>query len=305
MLNWCPPAAPNKFFIIIGFYLLVIGCAQSVRRSDATGQRTSPTPIPTETSESKVSRPRVAVVFGPGAFKTFAYPSFIKSFVQNGVNPELVFGLEWAALPAAAFALNGKAHEAEWKVFKLPEDLLRQTNLFGKPKRVGVDTFRPYLQENLGTKAESETAIPFRCPTLKLSNGVLGLTSSGPVWRKVEACLALPNRFDPTSAEAPSLLSLVEVARSIRKSGFDVLVLVNVLGQGQDAMPAGQDWLEITYWAEVRRHIWSNLGEFTDVYHIDTSAFGLFDVKAKSGLQAVGEKAGRDAAKDLVEKYQL
>lgn len=250
-------------------------------------------------------KPKIALVLGPGGFKTFAYPSFIKSLVQAGVTPDIVVGIEWGALAGSFYAINGKSHEAEWKLYKLEESIVQPSGFFTKGKAVKVDQMRQFLKENLDTKLDDQTQIPFRCPLIKLNSNSLNWATRSPLWQRVENCLASPPQFEPVGAEVPSVLSMHEIAQNLRREGYDILVLVNVLGTSAKDFGKMNSWFELAYWTEVRRQLWSNRDSFTEVVNIDTSAAALFDFSAKIKLQSVGDKAGREAAKSIVDKYQL
>lgn len=269
-------------------------------RPPSQGQDSTPLPAP-----NKKQRAKVALVLGPGAFKTFAYPSFIKSLVQAGVNPDMVVGVEWGALTASFFALNGKSHEAEWKLYKLEEKVISPSGLFSNGKGVKVDRLRGFLQENLGNKLETQTQIPFRCPILRLNAGTTNFAAKSALWQRVESCLASPPRFEPVSSEVPSLFSLPDIAKNLRREGYGVVILVNVLGNEANTFNGVGTWAELAYWVEARRQMWNSNSDFTDVIQIDTSRVALFDFNAKTLLQDAGDKAGRQGGKDLVEKYQL
>jgi hypothetical protein len=248
---------------------------------------------------------RMALVLGPGAFKTFAYPGFLKTLTQNGVIPKAIVGLEWGSLSAAAYALNGRAHEAEWKVFKLEEAQIKSGGLLNRHSEVKVSQLREYLKENLGLRSEADTKIAFQCPILRLYSGQTLRWSNGPLWQKVEACLAAPNRFAPTSNDVPQVLGLAELAQSLRTEGYNVIVFVSVLGDLNQQQLGTADWMTSQYWTQVKHEIQVNQTLFNDVIRIDTQTYPLFDFAAKKGLSPAGEKAGLDAARELVRKYRL
>ena len=54
-------------------------------------------------------KPKMALVLGPGAFKTFAYPSFLKALSQSGVQVDEIIGIEWGALVGSFLCEQWKA----------------------------------------------------------------------------------------------------------------------------------------------------------------------------------------------------
>lgn len=257
-----------------------------------------------EDSRPQRVKPKIAIVLGPGAFKTFAYPSFLKELSQSGVLVDEIVGIEWGALSAAFYANNAKPHEAEWKVFKLKKKDLEDSSLFGKDKNIKVSKFRDYLKTNLGTQSMTKTKIPFHCPILKLNRGTVDWGKRGALWRRVEACMASAPNYGPVDDSVPSLFAVDQVAKNLKRKGYGIVIFVNVLGSNDSARWA-KDWVTRAYWSEVRRHIWQAKSEYTDIIEINTEKYDPFDFKAKTGLKGVGERAGKSAARQLVEKYSL
>ena len=304
----------NSLVLIVLAFVLTACSGIQTRRGGQTPS-TSDTPFDNQTGpvdENQVSederpqrvKPKMAIVLGPGAFKTFAYPSFLKALSQSGVQVDEVVGIEWGALSAAFYANNGKPHEAEWKVFKLKKEDLEDSSLFGKGEALKVSKFRKYLQTNLGNKNMANTNIPFNCPVLKLNRGTVDWGKRGKLWRRVEACMASAPNYKPVDDSAPSMFSIDEVAKNLKRQGYGIVILVNVI-DNHDTRWAGDDWVTRAYWAEVKRHIWQAKAEYTDIFEVDTREYAPFDFKAKNGLKGVGERAGKKAARLLVEKYNL
>lgn len=248
---------------------------------------------------------KMALVLGPGAFKTFAYPSFLKALSQSGVQVDEIIGIEWGALSAAFYANNGKPHEAEWKVFKMKKSDVEDSSLFGGDEAIKVSKFREYLKTNFGSKSMNNTSIAFSCPVLRINRGTVDWSKHGELWRRVEICMASAPNYQPTDDAVPSLFAMDQVAKNLKRKGYEIIILVNVLGAQGGSAWKEMNWVTRAYWAEARRHIWQAKSQYSDVFEIDTGKYGPFDFKAKAGLKGIGEKAGRDAAKELVEKYSL
>ena len=101
----------------------------------------------------------------------------------------------------------------------------------------------------------TSTKVPFNCPVLKLNRGTVDWGKRGALWRRVEACLASAPNFQPVDDSAPSLLSMDEVAKNLKRKGYGIVILVNVLGDLNTNF-ARKDWVARAYWSEVKRHIW-------------------------------------------------
>ena len=305
----------NSLVLIFLAFVLTACSGIQTRRGDQTprpsdGPFDNQTQVPVDENQVEEDerpqrkKPKMALVLGPGAFKTFAYPSFLKALSQSGVQVDEIVGIEWGALSAAFYASNGKPHEAEWKVFKLKEENVKQSSLFGKGGAKKVSSFRNYLKTNLGSGSMNSTTIPFNCPILRLNSGSVDWGKRGALWRRVEACMASAPNFQPVDDSAPSLLSVNEVAKNLKRKGYEVVILVNVLGNLNTNFTR-RDWVARAYWSEVKRHIWQAKNEYTDIIEIDTRKYAPFDFKAKNGLKGVGERAGKKAARKLVSKYNL
>jgi hypothetical protein len=122
--------------------MLLASCSQLRTRSDV---ETPPfvTKVPTtgESSTKSEATPmpaplapeaKVALVLGPGGYKALAHAQVVKELVQAKIPVQKVVGIEWGSLAAAFFALEGKAHEAEWKLYKLDTALLESKSFFSK-----------------------------------------------------------------------------------------------------------------------------------------------------------------------------
>jgi hypothetical protein len=298
----------NRWALFVAVFFLSACSSVQLQRSKLTPPDSE---VEVAVAEAEIppaeGKPKVAVVFGPGGYKTFAYAGFIKGLTQAGVPVDEVVGLEWGSLVAAMYALNAKPHDAEWKLHKLRREDLETNPIFGVggSRTTKVSHLRKFLRENLGEKSENDTQIPFSCPLLRSPSGSLNWTSSGPLWQRVESCMASPPRFDPSGNEFPASAAHIEVARKLRQQGYRVIIYVSVL-QGMDPLRgAGDDWVQQSHWSEIKRQQRLAREEFTDVIEIDTRSFPLFDFQAKTGLQAVGETAAKSAAAELVDKYRF
>src|SRR5688572_10124772 len=170
---------------------LVTGCAQKQRRGDTTrvpviagGQTTQPEifddngdepeppkPIPAVSSDVP---PRVAVLLGPGGYRAFAHATILKEFARARIPVEKVVGFEWGALAGAFFALDGKAHEAEWKLYKLDKKDLESQGFFSrKDEPQSMKALQKYLNENFAKRDLSGLKVKFTCPSLSLQNGTV------------------------------------------------------------------------------------------------------------------------------------
>lgn len=265
----------------------------------------SPVPVP-----PSIEAPKVAVVLGPGGFKTFAYASFVKALQQSGVPTDKIVGVEWGALVAGFWALNAQPHEAEWKVFKLDDKIFDNSGFFNsKSKAVESSSLRKYLSDNLTSLDLKKLKVPFTCPTLSLKTGALQWPQSGSLAGVVESCLISPPQMKPGSNQSAvaALFNLEEIAKRLKREGYGVIILVNVLGN-EDFLKSKSgdvDWVDRAYWLEARRSLWNAKKYYTDVIDLNTSAYSLYDLRAKKGLSRNSEAIGKKVGRELVEKYKF
>ena len=90
----------------------------------------------------------------------------------------------------------------------------------------------------------------------------------------------------------------------LRAEGYNVVILVNVLGEGPLlGNGKGQDLSTQILWDEVRREIWQAHNEATDYIDVPTKGIAISDFASRKMLVTAGEAAGERAAKNLTNKY--
>lgn len=311
----------KKFHIVLLTILFLQSSCALLKREDISERRPKPkpgaeaempgpTPVLDEEPAPIVQRPKpkVAVVLGPGGYKTFAYASLVKGLQQSGVPVDLIVGIEWGALVGGIWALNGQPHEAEWKLFKLDESVLSSSGFFqSKRSSIEVAQLRKYLAENLSQLDLRKVKVNFTCPTLSMKSGTLSWPKRGSLAKTVENCLISPPHVQPNSkmGNVASVFALAEVAQRLRREGYGVIVLANVIGDEDFTKGTQMDWSTRLYWLEARRSLWGAKKYYTDLIDLNTSAYGLFDVRAKKGLSQSGEAIGKKVGRELVEKYKF
>lgn len=249
--------------------------------------------------------PKVALVLGPGGYRTLVHAQILKELVQAKIPIQKVVGVEWGALAGAFFAIDGKAHEAEWKLYKLDNSLLESKSFFSKkaqPQDTGV--LQKYLKENLGNRDISSLAVKFTCPQLSLKSNAVQWASKGSVAESVENCLAFPPRWTPKRNLVAAVMSTQEAVENLRREGYNVIILVNVLGE-YELLPnsdRNERLASDILWLEARRNVWAAKAKATDV--IDVKLKGsIYDLENRKTWTMQAEKAARDAVRNLSSKY--
>lgn len=261
-----------------------------------------------EPSGSALTTPekKVALILGPGGYKTFAHAGVIKELNKHNVPIHKIVGLEWGALVAGLYAQRGQINETEWKLYKLEKLDLAGTGFFGRKKEVkALRELDDYLKENLLAKDVSQATIPFFCPSLLLNQGALTWQDSGAIVSMVRNCLAYPPLFRPSQPIVAGLFSLTEVVERLKSEGYNIIVLVNVLGEGNlfDSGGENDDYATVVVWNEVRRAISQAKGLMSVVIDVPTSGLSMSNFSSRKFLVTAGEAAGEKAAAEIAEKY--
>jgi NTE family protein len=282
-----------------------VGGSNPATTIGSPNQGAASTMAPTPNNLARADK-RVAVILGPGGFKTFAHAGVIKELRKANIPIHAVLGIEWGALVGALYAQRGQIHEAEWKLYKLEKLDLSTTGFFSRRHQMkSIKDLEGFLNENLESRDVTQTAIPFSCPSLSLSRGTLAVQRSGPLPRAVAKCLALPPLFSPSGDDVADVLSLPDLIGQLRGEGYNVIILVNVLGDGNlfDKTEDQGDYATEVLWDEVRRQIWQTRPLVTDVIEVSTHGIGLGDFESRKLLVTAGESAGERAARALLTKY--
>jgi predicted acylesterase/phospholipase RssA len=317
----CKKINPFARYIVGGAALVfVMSCSQvETRRSTEVAKvpviAGAPTTLPTndtfgaEPAEPKLPQkeaqatPHVAVILGPGGYRAFAHATILKEFVKARIPIEKIVGIEWGALAGAFFALDGKAHEAEWKLYKLDRKELAAQGFFArKDEPQSMKALQKYLNENFASRDLSALKVKFACPSLSLQNGTVSFFEKGSAAAAMEMCLSYPPHWLPSRGSVAAALSINEAVDRLRREGYNVIILVNVLGSGP--LPLGSDDFGAqVLWNEVRRSVWAAKSRVTDVVEVDMKGLGLYDLDARKGFSQAAEKAAQGAVRTLADKY--
>lgn len=263
-----------------------------------------PPPPPTK-EEPK----RVAVILGPGGAKALAHVGVLKALQQQRIPVERIIGLEWGALIGAMYAQKGQIHDVEWKLYKMEQQEVL------KPKSKGffsrnndqpsISSLDGYLQDNFNKEDLASGKIKFSCPSRSVWTGVITWQSRGLVREVIKRCLPYPPIFKMQGTFLAGASQATEAVEALAKEGFNVIIMVNVLGSG---LPFGQEALldnlnHVILWQEVKRAIGEVARLNVEHINVDTSAYPMVQFEAKKDLVSLGEEAGRNAASSLILKY--
>jgi NTE family protein len=320
-----------SFIAAVVSLTFVVGCVSQTRRGPSIPSRPSPgapvsdqaeedfpnaatTPPPPQPSAPAPapmeSGKKVAVILGPGGAKAFAHIGVLKALQQNRVPIDKVVGLEWGALIGGLFASKGQVHDLEWKLYKMEQSKLPYSKgLFNSrgPGEQSSKVMDGFIQESLGREDMSKAKIEFNCPSRTIWTGVVAWQTRGLFPEAVKRCLPYPPVFKPQGTFIAGATAVSEAVERLIKEGFNVIIVVNVLGSG---MPFAQDGLldnlnHVILWQEVKRSVTEAAKYNVDMINVDTSSVPVVEFSAKKDLIIQGEKAGHAAAAALISKYRF
>jgi len=118
---------------------------QSPQSTSRIEERTQQTParsgteplssLPVTPAQSKVEAPRKVNLFiGPGLAHSFFAVGAIKALSDQGVKIEHLAGVEWGAVVAVLYGLDGNINDLEWKLLSLKQTCFEQVYRAEKPR---------------------------------------------------------------------------------------------------------------------------------------------------------------------------
>lgn len=334
MLKKCSQVTP-KLLLTLAAALALAGC-QSLRTAPGrekpgttAAERSSPTPvfetgvpeadsIPTAESPSDVTatrstpsmggKPKIALIFGPGGMRSFAYAGFLQEVHRTQLPVAFIAGLEAGALPAALYAAKPQGFEAEWQMMKLKEENLFKRSLMGGGSAQDLNALKEYFQMVFGNSKIEDAKISFTCLTTQFDKQQLLILNKGNFARAMPFCLSYPplfRSFEQHRAEASGLSIL---ARNLRQKGATEVIYVDVIGERGRLLPAKSDESDVLVWNLTQSHLASQTGPqnglVNEVLRIPLSE----DITAFSRRRDMIRK-GQEAAKrllpPLLKKYGL
>lgn len=249
---------------------------------------------------------KVAVILGPGGAKAFAEVGVLRAFQQQRIPVEKVVGLEWGALIGALYADKGQVNDVEWKLYKMEQrGLPRSKGFFSNRLGDSVRIMDDYLQDSFLKDDVANTRVAFSCPSRSVWTGLVTWQNRGLLREAVHRCLPFPPIFKVQGSFIAAASAATEAIDLLRIEGFNVIILVNVLGS---AVPVAQDSLldnlnYVILWQEIRRQLTEASKYNIDTVNVDTSKYPMTQFEAKKDLINMGDAAGQKAATELINKY--
>lgn len=248
--------------------------------------------------------PKVGLILGPGAIKTFAHIGVIQEFSRKRIPIHSIAGLEFGALVAGFYAVKGQPFEPEWQLFKIKEDeIIDKQLLTSSIKSKNPEDLRSFFKGSLPKVNANETRIPFTCPIWDLNKNQTLMMTKGPLEDALMTCMSFAPLFRPYKDQwlaAPFELKVT--ADQLRAQGANLIVYVNVIGEGETIDLQGYEkWL----WSLTRGQLRKQLRNVDYVLNVDTSGISFVDYGARKTLVQKGVSAAKSASDEMIKKFGL
>ena len=254
------------------------------------------------TSPTQSSSHRLAIVLGPGGARSYAHIGFLRELQRRKIEPELIAGIEWSALPAALYASKGYPNEAEWQMFKLDEaSWFRRQFLPGENKSVSSDIFREDLQKIFGSSMVQNYKIKFVCPSWNMSKSQTYLMNKGNTAALIPFCLSHPPQFRPHQNSVASLFDLRALADHLRSQGATHILYVNLL-EGLGPSPFGDDFTANALWSGHLSALQRRQVGIDEIISIPLGEFSMRNFDKKKEILTAGQRRVEESLDRWIKK---
>jgi hypothetical protein len=217
-------------------------------------------------------------------------------------------GIEWGAAIGALYAMKGQVNDAEWRAFKLREDQIPENGGFLSRgvHPVSVAKAADFFENAFGEAMLEKGKIDFACPAYWSRQERFGFMNKGLVKEAMRACLPYPPIYQENAGVFAEPFSLEESIAHLRGRGANLIVLVNVIGQGEffSAKDAETKASDILLWTEIRREMLrARPPSVHFVVNVNTSGHPLNDFAGRRALLETGAKAAAETISKMVSQY--
>jgi NTE family protein len=250
--------------------------------------------------------PKVGIILGPGGLKTYAHIGVMKEVAHSKIRVHNIVGLEWGAIMAGIYAVQGQANEVEWKAFKLTDDDIPGSGLISKaiqPEK--ASKLNSFLNTVFGVAKIEKARVEFACPTYNLKTDKLAWWKNGNFKDGVKGCAAYPPSFVDTDGWMAAPFAVEDAAAYLRARGANLVIYVNVLG-GElfNSQLMEEHYAEYILWSEARRQASrKQIPGVNLIINVGTGDYGMTDLDGRRQMMEAGSKASRDTLKKLADQY--
>lgn len=272
------------------------------KQEDGLG-RQSVEKVPMKTLQNFNSLPKIGIILSPGGLKSFAHIGVLRSFENSRIPVYAISGIEWGALVAGLYSVKGKANDVEWKLQKLPTQLLPRYELLGRDLvPTNITEYSRYLNDIFENKSFSNGQIPFSCPTRAIKKSRTMIIQRGGFAEAIELCLPYPpiTRSQQWWAAPFDIKTLAE---AMRRQGAEYIILVNVIPGIQD-LKTNIDSNKIL-WSEVVEEMTKASDVVNMTISINIQDKDMLDFESRREFVRIGEEYGKITSEQLAKRWGL
>lgn len=254
----------------------------------------------------KKDLPRLGIILGPGAARSFAYVGFLKELEKNKLPVHAIVGIEFGAIAAAAYANKASANEVEWQMNKLRSEdvfsggIISSNSFMNKP-----DNMNEFLDKAFGNIKAEDLKIKFACPAFNLKKNTTYLMNTGKLVNLLPYCLPQPPLFTSYKGNIADTFNINLATQHLRRLGANYIIYVNVIS---DPIPAkyieskDYDSLENLLWFNIAKEIDQSYKNYTYQLRINLAGYGVYDFSKKRELMLRGSQLTEKVVQQLAEK---
>jgi NTE family protein len=251
--------------------------------------------------------PKVGVILGAGGMKTFAHLGVLRELQRARIPIHALVGLEWGAVIGGLYTMQAQANEAEWKSFKLKnEELPSNGFLSSRIKSAPISSLRPFFTDVFGSFGIDKSRVPFACPTYSLRTDRTTWQDRGLFKDAMTHCLPYPPLFQDNAGALAAPFAISESVAWLRAKGANVILLVNVMGQGETFASGlvSSQYSENLLWSEVRRDMLAARPPLVNwTINVNTTGHPITDGDARRALMEAGSKAATEVVNKMATQY--
>lgn len=252
--------------------------------------------------------PKVGLILGAGGMKAYAHLGALRAITRARIPIHALVGMEWGAVVGGLYSMQGQVNEAEWQAFKLKKENLPEQGGFlssgFEPKPISA--LREFFETAYSNVRVENSKITFACPTRTVRGDRFYWQTRGLMREAMTRCAPYPPLYKDNGGYLASPFSVAEAAAWLRERGANVIVLVNVLGEGEvfNTKMASQHYVENLLWGEIRGEMLKVKSPLvTHVINVNTSGHPVTDFDGRRGLMDAGSKAASPVVQSMVSKY--
>lgn len=294
--------------------VLFVSCSAVQRRQEPQNQQTYPhTNIPVindlPNSETQpmlpapnTPLPKIGIILGPGGARTYAAIGVLRAFEKARIPVQSIGGIEWGALMASLYSLNGKANGVEWEAMKIPDGIVQTKFLSSKVEPLKFLEFKKYLTGFFGNRKIEQAQVSFSCAAENIHNQRGLVVTKGLYQETLGLCMDYPPVLAANQGWVASPLGLSRMIEQMSQQGINYIILVDFLGTSNPLAGARVNEETKILWSQMLRIT----GQYRKYVHqvVDIPIQkSILDFSSRREFIQAGDQAGQKATEILSQKF--